>query len=465
MLITKNAENNILAVPVSSVAEQLTVRIFNDSESMQLKIPAASPDEAVFTAEYPLPFKNTKIEADEKFFSFVQWKKETEIVSGRKLPNRPKYHFSASRGWLNDPNGLCFYNGIWHLFFQYNPFSTIWGNMHWAHAVSSDLMNWQELGITLFPDNSGMMYSGSAVIDKENISGLGKNTILLYYTNAHYSGGATQNIAYSTDGGKTFKKYEKNPVLGCFTGFCDRDPHVVYDHEAKIWRMALYLGDEEKKEFALLKSANLLEWTMTDRYTVPGGRECPGIALLQDLQSGKRKWVFIEANGLYRIGTIQNDRIVMETESHRFLWGTAYAGQIFHNAPAEKTIFIAWNRGSDMQQDKSYNGTMTIPMSLTLDGGKLRVAAYTGTEHMIPFAVSEKCTIQTPQGELCFDLSAHRVTFGGHIWEIPEELNVLKGNILPDLRSLEYFDDSGLFTLAFSIGEETGKLLQKKLNS
>ena len=138
-----------------------------------------------------------------------------------KENNRPQVHFTSRRGWKNDPNGLVYHDGEYHLFYQHNPFEIHWENMHWGHAVSKDLLHWTELNDALYPDTLGTMFSGSAVIDKNNTSGWGKNAMVAFYTAAAKK--MTQNVAYSTDKGRTFTKYQGNPILGP-----DRDPKVFW---------------------------------------------------------------------------------------------------------------------------------------------------------------------------------------------------------------------------------------------
>lgn len=455
MNIQRKAQDSVISIPVNSRGTLFQVKISDGADFLNLKIPATSAQNADFVADYPLPFptKNTVIEADEAFFEHVGWKKQFEspFFDASTLPGHPAFHFSARCGWLNDPNGLFYLNGKWHLFFQYNPFSCQWGNMHWGHAVSDDLLHWHELGIALYPDHEGMMFSGSAVLDVDNCAGFGNGAILLFYTNSRPDGSGTQNIAYSTDGGTSFLKYDKNPIIPCISSYCDRDPFVVYDPDEQLWRMALYLGDEKKCEFLLLKSHDLLNWTPCERYTIPGGRECPALVRLQDQKSGEWKWVFAEANGFYCIGTIHQDKIVMESAATRFLSGDGYAMQFFHNAP-HQSLFIAWMRSGSYAKD-TFCGTMSIPMQLSLYDRKIRVAPYDKTEHLVAWEVLDCRRLHSPQGELIFDLTRHIIRFGERSWEIPRELSVLRGTILLDRTSLEYFDETGLFTFILSLPE------------
>lgn len=194
--------------------------------------------------------------------------RQTEEIAPEGLfsePYRPMIHFTPRIGWINDPNGLIFYHGTYHMFYQYNPCGTEWGNMHWGHAVSRDLLHWEEKDIALFPDETGTMYSGSAMEDTRNVAGLQSGdlpTMLLYYTaaggeNLLSSGKAyTQCMAYSTDGGQTIIKYSGNPVLDTVAGY-NRDPKVVWVEEIGKFLMVIYLAEDR---YGMYTSENLLDW-------------------------------------------------------------------------------------------------------------------------------------------------------------------------------------------------------------
>ena len=196
---------------------------------------------------------------------------------------RPQVHFSAAYGWINDPNGMVYHNGTYHLFFQHNPAGTGWGNMHWGHATSPDMIHWTETDIGLFPDDMGTMFSGSGIVDKDNVSGLSENgdTMLFYYTAA---GGANimsrgkphvQCLAYSKDGGKTNVKYDKNPVVPHCKG-SNRDPKVIWCEEIGAYVMALYL---DWYYYRLFESKNLIDWEFIQDIIIKeeGETECPDL--------------------------------------------------------------------------------------------------------------------------------------------------------------------------------------------
>lgn len=174
---------------------------------------------------------------------------------------RPQFHYSPRVGWGNDPNGLVWKDGEWHFFHQHNPFGIDWGNMHWAHAVSRDLVHWEWLGDKLFPDKFGTMYSGSAVVDRENTAGFGKEALVFLYTAAGHPD--SQCLAYSTDG-RTLFKFEGNPVIPDTPGW--RDPKVFWHAPTKAWVMILYGLEENRHLFAIFRSNDLKRWTRTSTY-------------------------------------------------------------------------------------------------------------------------------------------------------------------------------------------------------
>ena len=288
---------------------------------------------------------------------------------------RPQFHFTPRQGWNNDPNGMVYYKGEWHLFFQYNPFHVRWGNMTWGHAVSKDLIHWRELLPPMYPDALGTIYSGSAVIDKENTSGFQQGdeppivAIFTYAGNHSYLSGVpyTQGIAYSNDRGRTFKKYEGNPVVGHING-SNRDPKVIWHEPSKQWVMALYLGDRGK--FRLLGSKNLKEWKTLCDVPFPNGHECPELFELPiEGKENETRWVFYEASGLYLIGTFDGKCFDAETEPLKSEWGKhLYASQTFNNVPKEdsRRILIGWVRQPRFYPGAPFSQQMSFPRQLTL---------------------------------------------------------------------------------------------------
>lgn len=296
---------------------------------------------------------------------------------------RPQLHFSAQRGWINDPNGLAFFNSEYHLFYQHNPYGWGWGNMHWGHATSCDLIHWQEHGEALYPDELGAMFSGSAVVDRNNTSGFGRDgkpPLVLIYTAAGSRGG--QCIASSTDG-RTFTKYDQNPVIRNFVNG-NRDPKVFWHEPTKKWVMVLY-GEPESPGGELTKegkpaaqhgvyfftSPNLRDWTFTS--TAKGGigddtflYECPDFFELPvDGDPSNKKWILTGANADYAIGAFDGTKFTPETQKvHGYSGRGFYAAQTFSDTPDGRRIQIGWLQSPS--PGMPFNQAMSLPVELKL---------------------------------------------------------------------------------------------------
>lgn len=294
---------------------------------------------------------------------------------------RPQFHFSPEYGWMNDPNGLVYLDGEYHLFYQYNPYGNKWGNMHWGHAVSTDLTSWTYLPTALGIDSLGDIFSGSAVIDVNNTAGFGKNAMVAIFT----SNGKTQqqSIAYSTDKGRTFTKYSGNPVIPN-PGITDfRDPKVSWNEQSKQWVMAL----ATKQTITFYGSPNLKNWTKLSEFTSESGAhggvwECPDLFPLT--YEGKTKWVLLVSinpggpNGgsatQYFIGDFDGKTFTADNLPYP-LWmdygRDNYAGVTFSNIPQNdgRRIFIGWMSNWDYANDvptKNFRSAMTVPRELML---------------------------------------------------------------------------------------------------
>ena len=285
---------------------------------------------------------------------------------------RPQFHFSTRTGWINDPNGLLHYNGLWHLFFQHNPYSTDWGNMTWGHATSPDLLHWTEHPAALHPDKLGTIFSGSGVVDHNNTSGFQKGNdkpIVLTFTydgpSARHGHRTTQAIAYSTDGGKTFTKYKNNPVIPHVIGG-NRDPKVIWHDDSKQWILALYM---DREDYSLFGSPNLREWTHLSHVSNLGCSECPDFfPLAVDGDKNNVKWVFWGGNGIYRIGSFDGKDFKPETGSLRNRHGGHdYAAMTFSDAPNGRRIQLSWMNGDHHAfRGMPFNHQFTVPRELTL---------------------------------------------------------------------------------------------------
>ena len=216
---------------------------------------------------------------------------------------RPQFHFTPPAHWMNDPNGLVYFNGKFHLFYQYYPEATVWGPMHWGHAVSYDLMHWEQLPIALYPDALGWIFSGSALIDTQNTAGFGKNAmiaIFTYHNGEIWKSGKknteSQGIAYSLDEGKTWVKYDKNPVLNDSGEQDFRDPKVFWNPSTQLWNMVLAVGDHIR----IFSSPNLKEWKKESDFKPNidfkdlGVWECPDLIRVPVVgEPDKKKWVLL----------------------------------------------------------------------------------------------------------------------------------------------------------------------------
>jgi fructan beta-fructosidase len=289
---------------------------------------------------------------------------------------RPQFHFSPRRGWTNDPNGLVFYEGRYHIFFQHNPYGWNWGNMHWGHAIGRDLVHWQEVGEALYPDSLGPMFSGSAVVDWQNTSGFGRDgkpPLVLFYTAA--GNPTVQCLAYSNDAGQTFTKYEQNPIVTQFTPG-NRDPKVIRHEPTRRWVMVLYVESPDKKHLIyFLTSPDLKQWTVASQ--TEGFFECPDLFELPlDGDAKNKKWVLTAASSEYQVGSFDGERFIAETPKLSGHRGRGfYAAQTFSDIPASdgRRIQIGWLQAQS--PGMPFNQCLSVPLKLDLvttpDGPRL----------------------------------------------------------------------------------------------
>jgi levanase/fructan beta-fructosidase len=285
---------------------------------------------------------------------------------------RPQYHFTPEKNWMNDPNGLVYYGGEYHLFYQYNPNGKEWGFMHWGHAVSKDLIRWEHLPVAINPDedskdkNHATAFSGSAVVDENNIAGLQQGeekTLLVFYTSFECG----QRLAYSNDKGRTWHKYAKNPLIP-FVKDDARDPKVFFHAPSGKWVMVLYRrpdGDEAQQGISVFTSLNLINWELQSH--IAGYYECPDLFELPlDGDKGKSKWVLLGGSGEYRVGSFDGKQFSPETPMKTLDYGkNFYATQTWSNHPEGKVVQLAWMRGGEYP-DMPFNGQMTFPCELSL---------------------------------------------------------------------------------------------------
>ena len=267
---------------------------------------------------------------------------------------RPVYHHTPAYGWMNDPNGMFYKDGVWNLYFQHNPYGSQWENMTWGHSTSTDLVHWKFQGDPVQPDALGTVFSGSAVVDKENTSGFGKGAVIVLYTSAGES--QTQSMVYSTDNGKTFTKYEGNPVIT--SNVPDfRDPHMFWNEDIKKWNMILAAG----QHMEIYTSDNLKDWKLESSFGETYGNhggvwECPDLMKMKVRGTNKEKWMLIcninpggpfgGSATQYFIGDFDGHKFTCESKPEVTKWmdygKDHYATVTFDNAPEGRRVAIAW---------------------------------------------------------------------------------------------------------------------------
>ncbi len=309
---------------------------------------------------------------------------------------RPIIHHTPSYGWMNDANGLVYKDGEYHLYFQYNPYGSKWGNMHWGHSVSKDMLHWKELSPAIARDTLGHIFSGSSVVDKYNSAGYGKNAIIAFYTSASDKNGQIQCMAYSTDNGRTFTKYENNPILRPFDGLKDfRDPKVFWYEPQKMWYMIV----SADKEMRFYSSKNLKDWTYQSAFgkgygAQPNQFECPDfIQLPVDGNKNHMKYVMIVninpgclfggSATQYFVGDFDGKTFTCDTKPEVVKWldygKDHYATVCFSNTD-DRIIAVPWMSNwqyANVTPIKQYRGANAIPRELSLytKDGQIYMAA------------------------------------------------------------------------------------------
>jgi sucrose-6-phosphate hydrolase SacC (GH32 family) len=451
------AEQNWLCLPVKQNAPKRTMTLTVDGNIVRdFNIELAEHGQPDWWAECDISAWKGKTIT----LSIDQMREEAESLnmikqSATPLDNehlyqealRPQFHFSPRRGWNNDPNGLVLHNGHWHLFFQHNPYGWSWGNMHWGHAVSKDLFHWHEGPEVLYPDHTGTMFSGSAVIDWKNTSGFGKEEskppIVLIYTAAGGTGVVskgqkfTQCLAYSSDCGKSWTKYKNNPVLREITGG-NRDPKVFWHEPTKQWVMVLYVSHDKKHAIDFLTSPDLKDWTVTS--TTEGLYECPDFFELPVVGEKKMtmKWVLTGASSQYFIGEFDGKKFTPETALLPGHQGRGfYAAQTYSDTPARR-VQIGWMQAPS--PGMSFNQCMSLPLELgltrTKDGPRLTMLPVNEAAELrenTTIVDQLKSEINLPDAGELLELE---VTFSGHE-KGQLELNVRGAPIVYDFEKRE----------------------------
>lgn len=333
---------------------------------------------------------------------------------------RPVYHHTPAYGWMNDPNGMFYKDGVYHLYFQWNPYGSVWGNLHWGHSTSTDLMHWKFEGCAIVPDAWGAIFSGSCVVDHENTAGFGKEAVVAFYTSAKstpWGDIQMQSMAYSLDNGKTFTKYEGNPILTSSEKDF-RDPKVFWYAPGKHWVMMLAVG----QHMEIYSSVNLKEWKKESEFGAMQGAhggvwECPDLVEIPVEGTREKKWVLIcnlnpggpfgGSAAQYFVGSFDGKKFVNEspTQTKWMDWGKDnYATVTWNNAPDGRCIALGWMSNWQYANNvptRQYRSANTLARDLTLyrEGQELylkstpsvEVKKARGKKVSIPsFRVSEK---------------------------------------------------------------------------
>ncbi len=427
-IVVLDSVKKFLLLPVQDDAPEGKVNIVVNNEgqlaqSMNIRLARERVDSYV-----PLDlsaYVNQKVSIDIAGMpsSSLCWK-ELKMSDSFDMTNkemfRPVYHHTPVYGWMNDPNGMFYKDGVYHLYFQYNPYGSVWGNMHWGHSTSTDLMHWKFEGCAIVPDAWGAIFSGSCVVDHNNTAGFGKGAVVAFYTSAKatpWGDVQSQSMAYSLDNGKTFTKYEGNPILTSSERDF-RDPKVFWYAPGKHWVMMLAVG----QHMEIYSSANLKEWKKESEFGAMQGAhggvwECPDLVEIPVEGTREKKWVLIcnlnpggpfgGSAAQYFVGSFDGKKFVNEspTQTKWMDWGKDnYATVTWNNAPDGRCIALGWMSNWQYANNvptRQYRSANTLARDLTLyrEGQELylkstpsvEVKKARGKKVSIPsFKVSEK---------------------------------------------------------------------------
>lgn len=404
--------DTLTIVHITNPSKYLILPIQESCNEGKVKLDTGSPADmamdvrlAVDSVEYYVPF------------ALPQGVKEAVVTIGRVAANavcwdnisladtfdtsntdyyRPEYHHTPLYGWMNDANGLVYKDGEYHLYFQYNPYGSKWGNMHWGHSVSKDLVHWEHLNPAIARDTLGHIFSGSTVIDKNNSAGYGKDAMIAFYTSASDEHGQIQCMAYSNDNGRTYTKYEKNPILTPFDGLKDfRDPKVFWYEPAQKWYMIV----SADKNMRFYSSTDLKQWEYLSQFgegygVQPNQFECPDfIQLPVDGNKDNMKWVMIVninpgcpfggSATEYFIGDFDGKEFKCDTDKSVTKWLDSgkdhYATVCFSNT-GDRIIAVPWMSNwqyANVTPIRQYRGANALPRELSLytKNGEIYMAA------------------------------------------------------------------------------------------
>ena len=391
-----NEQKNYLLLPVQEKAEMCNIKVVkNNTQVKALNVRLASNHVDYYV---PLDLKqfgedaklaldihvNGTYRNDGELSGFTCWKNmqlSDTFDTANREKYRPVYHHTPAWGWMNDPNGMFYKDGVWHLYFQYNPYGSQWENMTWGHSTSTDLIHWTFQGAPIEADAWGTIFSGSAVVDHNNTAGFGKGAVVAMYTSAGEN--QTQSIAYSNDNGQTFTKYDGNPVLTSNTPDY-RDPHVFWNEDIKRWNMIMAEG----QHMDIYSSADLKEWKLESQFGAEYGNhggvwECPDLMKMKVRGTDQYKWMLLcNINPGGPFGGSATQYFVGQFDGHKFTCESApevtkwmdygkdhYATVTFDNAPDGRHVAMAWMSNwqyANQVPTMQYRSANSVPRDLDL---------------------------------------------------------------------------------------------------
>lgn len=426
-IVSLDVTEDYLLLPIQDDAPEGKICVVKDNEQkgtlMNVRLAWERVDSYVPFALSAYKGQHISIEIQGVPETALCWK-ELKLSGSFDMANkesfRPVYHHTPAYGWMNDPNGMFYKDGVYHLYFQYNPYGSVWGNMHWGHSTSTDLMHWNFEGCAIVPDAWGAIFSGSCVVDHNNTAGFGKGAVVAFYTSAKatpWGDIQMQSMAYSLDNGKTFTKYEGNPILTSSEKDF-RDPKVFWYAPGKHWVMILAVG----QHMEIYSSVNLKEWKKESEFGAMQGAhggvwECPDLVEIPVEGTREKKWVLIcnlnpggpfgGSAAQYFVGSFDGKKFVNEspTQTKWMDWGKDnYATVTWNNAPDGRCIALGWMSNWQYANNvptRQYRSANTLARDLTLyrEGQELylkstpsvEVKKARGKKVSIPsFRVSEK---------------------------------------------------------------------------
>ena len=391
-----NEQKNYLLLPVQEKAEMCNIKVVkNNTQVKALNVRLASNHIDYYV---PLDLKqfgedaklaldihvNGTYRNDGELSGFTCWKNmqlSDTFDTANREKYRPVYHHTPAWGWMNDPNGMFYKDGVWHLYFQYNPYGSQWENMTWGHSTSTDLIHWTFQGAPIEADAWGTIFSGSAVVDHNNTAGFGKGAVVAMYTSAGEN--QTQSIAYSNDNGQNFTKYDGNPVLTSNTPDY-RDPHVFWNEDIKRWNMIMAEG----QHMDIYSSADLKEWKLESQFGAEYGNhggvwECPDLMKMKVRGTDQYKWMLLcNINPGGPFGGSATQYFVGQFDGHKFTCESApevtkwmdygkdhYATVTFDNAPDGRHVAMAWMSNwqyANQVPTMQYRSANSVPRDLDL---------------------------------------------------------------------------------------------------